>query len=101
MTHTYADLNKKQFWSNVEAIYRARMGSFIQIARSHLYNRDYAIDAVQDAFTKAVEYFNKNPGRKVRERVMRWLILKACKKINRHSKEISFGTAEDVHSEGE
>ncbi len=94
-------INPKQWWSSVESIYKARMNSFLDLASRHVYNKDHAIDAVQDAMVKAVEYFKKNPDRKVREQVLRWLILKSCKKINRHSKEIPFGLFQDSFNDSD
>lgn len=49
------------------------------------------MDAVQDAFVKAQEYFKKNPDRKVRENILHWLVIKACKKLNKYSREIPVG----------
>lgn len=92
-------MNPKQWFPDVESIYKARMNSFLALASRHVYNKDYAIDAVQDACVKAVEYFKKNPERKVREQVMRWLILKSCKKINKYSKEIPFGLMNESYVE--
>lgn len=92
-------INPKQWFPDVESIYKARMNSFLALASRHVYNKDYAIDAVQDACVKAVEYFKKNPERKVREQVMRWLILKSCKKINKYSKEIPYGLFREEYSE--
>lgn len=83
--------NPKQFFLTVEDIYKARLNSFLALASRHVYNKDHAIDVVHDAMVKAIEYFQKHPERKVREQIIRWLILKACKKQNRFSKEIPFG----------
>lgn len=95
-------INPKQYFTDVESIYKARFNSFLALASRHVYNKDYAVDAVQDAMVKAVEYFAKNPHRKVREQIMRWLILKSVKKINKYSKEIPWGLMnEDVHKESE
>ncbi len=92
-------INKKQWFPDVESIYKARMNSFLALASRHVYNKDYAIDAVQDACVKAVEYFKKNPDRKVREQVMRWLILKSVKKINKYSKELPYGLMNESYVE--
>ena len=81
-----------QYFGSVEDMYKCRLNSFISLAGRHLYNRDYAIDAVHDAFIRAVEYFTKNPDKKVREHIMNFHILKACKKINKkNSWEIPYG----------
>lgn len=92
-------LNPKQFFLTVEDIYKARMNSFLALASRHVYNKDYAIDAVQDACVKAVIYFKEHPERKVREQIMRWLILKSCKKINKYSKEVPYGLMNESYTE--
>ncbi len=63
----------------------------MSLAGRHIYNRDLALDVVHDALAKAVKYFNEHPDRKVRENIIDWLILKACKKANKYSREIPAG----------
>lgn len=81
-------INPKQFFTNLEAIYAKRLNAFIATANRHIYNRDYSLDAVHDAFAKAQKYFNENKSRKVREKIIHFLVIKACKKYNRTSREI-------------
>lgn len=83
--------NPRQYFKTVEEIYEKRFNALLAVANRHVYNKDLSVDAVHDAFAKAIEYFNKNPERKVREQIMIWLVLKACKRLNKHSKEIPFG----------
>lgn len=87
--------NPKQYFNTVEELYKNRFGVLTSVASRHIYNRDYAVDAVQDAFCKAVEYFNKHPEKKVRESIVIWLVLKACKKYNKFSVEVPFGLMKD------
>jgi hypothetical protein len=98
---------RTQYWNSIEEIYKARMGSFLKLASRHVYNKDLAIDCVHDALAKSVEYFNKHKERKVREDVINWLVLKACKKANKFSREVPFGDIRTMaqiqrqaHSEG-
>ena len=58
------------------------------VANKYIYNKDYSIDAVHDGLAKSVEYFNNHPDRKVQLEIVEWLIIKACKKLNRYSREI-------------
>lgn len=88
-------INPKQFWLSIDHIYRHRMESFLALASKHVYNKDHAIDCVHDALAKTQEYLNKHPERKVREMIVRFLILKACKKKNKESREIPSGFMDD------
>lgn len=81
----------KQYFKSLEEIYRLRFGAFLSLANRHIYNKDYAIDAVHEAFEKSVEYFNKNTTRKVREQIIQWRILRACKRLNKYGKEVPVG----------
>jgi len=89
-TRAYA-LNPRQWWPDVETLYKARLNSFLALAARHIYNKDHSIDVVQDAMVKTVEYFNKNPDRKIREQIVRWQILKAVKRANKYSREVPWG----------
>jgi hypothetical protein len=79
---------KKQWWPDVESLYKARLNHFLSVANRHIYNRDYSIDAVHDALAKSVEYLSKHPERKMREQIVDFQIIKACKRINKYSYEI-------------
>jgi hypothetical protein len=46
---------------------------------------------VHDALAKTLEYMNKHEGKKVSENIVRFLILKACKKQNKYSVELESG----------
>lgn len=75
------------------------MNAFLALASRHVFNKDHAVDAVQDAVVKTVEYFKKNPDRKIREQIVRWQVLKACKRINKYSKEIPYGLMNESYVE--
>lgn len=79
---------RKQYWPDVESLYKARLSHFISIANRHIFNRDYSIDAVHDAVVKAIEYHTKHPERKIREQIVEFLVIKACKKLNKYSAEV-------------
>lgn len=78
----------KQYFESVEQLYNVRLNYLISFASRHIYNRDFAIDAVHDALAKAVEYFAKHEDRKVQLQIIEWLIIKSCKKLNKYSNEI-------------
>jgi DNA-directed RNA polymerase specialized sigma24 family protein len=42
------------FLRDLETLYRDRFGSFLQVARAILGDRDRSLDAVQDAFANAI-----------------------------------------------
>lgn len=88
-------INPKQFWLTVEEIYAKRLNAFISTARRHCYNQDDAIDVVHSALAKSITYFQKNPHRKVREQIVHWLIIKECKKHNKGSIEVPYGSYQD------
>lgn len=83
--------NPKQYFNSVEDLYTKQLDHFTALARRHVYNKDLALDVVHDAFAKALIYFNKHPSKKVRPQIMEWLVLKACKKVNKNSVEIPMG----------
>jgi len=53
------------------------------VARRHIFNRDWAQDAVHDAFTKAIEYVNKNKDRRVSGFLLMRELMRACRRINK------------------
>ena len=91
--------NSAAFWPNLDALYKARLNSFLELAGHHIYNRDHAIDVVHNAFAKSVSYFNKNPNKKVSEFIVRNLILRACKKENRFSREKPAGLMNEPYQD--
>ena len=88
--------NKKQYFKTLEELYNQRFNVFLQTAHKYIFNPDYAIDAVHDAFLKAQEYVNKQPGRNVREQLVNVHVIRACIKMNkRFGREIPSGTMEN------
>ncbi len=79
------------FHRSIEDLYKNRLNALVKFAQGHVYRSDLAIDVVHDAISKSVEYFNRHPGKKVSERIVQFLILKACKKVNKFSIEIPSG----------
>ncbi len=79
--------NPKQYFRDVDQVYRERLNAFVSLASRYVYNKDHAIDVVHSAVARSVAYFNKHPEKKVREQIINWLILKECKKKNKESRE--------------
>lgn len=76
-------LHKNQYFKTLDEIYKVRYNALLSTANKHIFNRDYAFDAVQDAFVKAVIYHNKHKGRSFREQILHVLVIRSCKKINK------------------
>ena len=76
-----------QFFLTVTELYDKRLNYLIQFAKSHLYQGDFALDAVHNAVMKSIEYFAKpeNVGRKVYIRNVEYSILRECKRHNKLS----------------
>lgn len=79
-------------YENLEEAYIDLYPKLVSIARRHIYNQDYAQDAVQDAFTKTVIYTNKHKGKKVSGFIIARELMRACRRIN---KKGSFDTPTD------
>ena len=79
------------FHLSLDLLYKNRLNALIAFASKHVYRKDMAIDMVHDAIAKSTEYFNKHPGKKVSERIVQCLILRACRKYNKFSVEVESG----------
>ena len=53
------------------------------VARRHIYNKDYATDAVHDAFTKTCAHIEKHPDHKVSGFIIVRELMRACRRINK------------------
>lgn len=79
-------------YNNLDEAYKDLVDSMTNTARRHIFNTDYAIDAVHDAFTKTVEYVSKKPDTKISEFIIQRELMRACRRINKkYSPEISSG----------
>ena len=76
-------------YNNADEAYRDLSTRLAHVARRHLFNKYYAIDAVHDAFEKTCTYVNKQPGRKISGFIIIRELMRACRRINQKgSKEI-------------
>lgn len=72
-------------YDSLDLAYKDLSERLTSIARRHIYNRDYAVDAVHDAFVKAAEYVQKNPKRKVSGFLIARELMRACRRLNKRS----------------
>lgn len=70
-------------YKNIDEAYRDLAVRMSAVARRHLYNKDYAIDATHDAFTKASENAKKKPGNRVSGFILMRELMRACRRINK------------------
>lgn len=74
----------------VEEFYKKKIGYLISFASRHVRNRDYAIDVVHDGLAMTLEWSRKNPGKRIDMNVVKFLILRSCKKVNKYALEVQF-----------
>ena len=72
-------------YDTLDEAYRELFPRLVNIAKRHIYNQDFAQDAVQDAFIKTVEYTKKpkNKGRKISGFIVARELMRACRRINK------------------
>src|SRR6185436_8148745 len=84
-------MNKKRIeYQSVEEAYNELVKSLTYYATKHVYSVDRALDAVQDAFVKTVEYKQKRPEAKLSKFILYREVARACRRINQEHKEISW-----------
>ena len=76
-------------YNNIDDAYSALVGPLKYYASQHIFNKDYAIDAVHDAFQKALEYVSKHPKTRISAFLLRRETARACRRLNKYSREIS------------
>lgn len=74
---------KKQYFKQIEDLYKERFSKFVKLANRYCVNPDLAVDIVHSAFEKSLQYKKRNPKRNFREQILDWLILKECRKVNK------------------
>lgn len=84
-------LDKKKVYDNAEEAYAMLFGPLQKFARSKLYRPDLAIDAVHDAFERALVYLSKKPEAKLSAFILFRETIRACRRINRFSVEVPSG----------
>lgn len=75
-------------FNTLEEAYKALVPSLVSYASKHIYNKDYAIDAVQDAFVKAQIYLSKHPGARISGFLLKREVIRACRRLNKYSIEV-------------
>lgn len=95
-------MNKKiKEYITVEEAYNELVKPLTKYAERRVYSIDRALEAVQDAFVKAVEYKQKKPEAKISRYVLYRQTARACKKINQQAKELSWSEEQITQNEGE
>lgn len=64
------------------------INTLISFAKRRLYNKNFAADAVQDAFSKLLEKPLVEPKQFITEYVLKKRILDACRVYNKYEKEV-------------
>lgn len=91
MTFTILEAKVEPRTENIdplEEFYKNKIAYLIAFASRHVYNRDYAIDVVHDGLAMVLQWSRKNPGKRVDMNVVKFLILRACKKANKYANEV-------------
>lgn len=79
-------------FDTLDEAYRGLFDVLLAIANRHIYNRDYAVDAVHNAFTKAAENIAKKPTNRVSGFLLARETVRACRRLNKYSVEVPSGT---------
>ena len=76
---------KIKVFSSIDEAYKETLPKLVSVAKSHLYNRDDAVDVAHDAFTKALENIAANPDRELRISyyILVRTVLRLCRKYNK------------------
>ena len=70
-------------FDTLDEAYTELYPKLVSIARRHIFNQDYAQDAVQDAFVKALVYSKNNPKRKISGFIIARELMRSCRRINK------------------
>jgi RNA polymerase sigma-70 factor (ECF subfamily) len=90
------------WWSQIEALYRAKFGQFERVARAITGDRDSALEAVQDGFADALRHSDQWSGRGQLEAwVWRCVVNRARKARRRPVAELPPEASNGSHSESE
>ena len=74
---------KTSSYVSFEEAYKELVVPLSHVTSTRLFNPDFAIDAVQDAFTKVVEYLKKNPGKRISKFLLTREAIRACRRLNK------------------
>lgn len=91
-------------WSEIEAIYRSRLPSFVRVARAVTGERESALEAVQEGFADALRHSDSWDGRGVLEAwVWRCVVNRARKAVRPRPHGLpvdAIGDVDSVRNEG-
>lgn len=80
---------KDERFEDVESAYRKLNSSLTIYARRNLIEQDSALDVVNDAFVKVLEWKKENPDKHVSYLMVRRKVLQACRSKNRQQRMVS------------
>ncbi len=89
MRNDSSNSNKSIHYKDVDDAYRKLFPELANYASRMLANKDQSIDAVHDAFDKVIQWQARNPQGNISHKQIYRLVLRACRKINRHNRFIS------------
>lgn len=71
-------------YNNIDEAYKKATPRLVSIAKTYLYNSDYAIDCVHQAFEKALVYLRKHPKAKISDFLLVRETMAAVRRDNKH-----------------
>lgn len=74
---------KTKGFDTFEEAYKYLVMPLTRIASTRLFNSDFAIDAVHDAFAKLVDYTVKHPGKRISTFLLTRETIRACRRLNK------------------
>lgn len=80
---------KDEKYEDVETAYKRLLPALTVYARRNLIEVDSAIDVVNDAFVKVLEWKKENPDKHVSYLMVRRKVLQACRSKNRQQRMVS------------
>lgn len=78
----------KKSFDTLDEAYKELVVPLTQFAKKHLANKDLAIDAVHDAFGKALEHVAKHPEARIRRYLMYRETIRACRRMNQKNHQL-------------
>lgn len=82
-------MNESIKYANVEDAYKILSPILFKYAANQLIDRDNAIDAVNSAFIKVLEWKKRNPKGHISHNIIYRLVLRQCRLLNRHQHFVS------------
>lgn len=75
--------------NSTEELYKELIGPLTRYAEKHLYRKEDAPDAAQNAFVKGLEYVRKNPSGRLSKFILFREVARCCRRLNSTSRELA------------